>query len=70
MDISVAMDAEGHQVLLGVVSQSAACVEVVYLKISKVPTTLAAPSVPLQHLSAQSSIGFRAESHSRASWAK
>ena len=61
MDNSVATDAEGHQVLLGVVSQSAAWVDVVYVEISKAPAALAAPPVALQHLSAQCSIGRRVE---------
>jgi hypothetical protein len=49
----VAMDAEGDEIFLGVVSQSAARVDVVYLETSKEPTKLAAPPVAIQHLPAQ-----------------
>ena len=56
MDMLVALDAEGDEILLSVVSQSAAWVDVVYLETSKAPTKLAAPSIALQYLSAQVSI--------------
>ena len=70
MDTLVTADAEGDEVLLGVVSQSAAWVDMVYLEIGKVPTVLAAPPIALQHLLVQSSIRFRVEPKPRASWAK
>ncbi len=70
VDKLVAADAERNQILLGVVSQSAAWVDVVYVEISKEPAALAAPSVPLQDLSAQSSVGFRLEPLPRAFWSE
>jgi hypothetical protein len=50
MGIPVTGGAEGNQVGLGVVSQSASWVDVVDLEISRAATALAAPGVPLQHL--------------------
>ena len=61
MGIPVTGGAEGNQVGLGVVSQSASWVDVVDLEISRAATALAAPGVPLQHLLAQSTVGVRVE---------
>jgi hypothetical protein len=47
MDKLVAADAEGDEILLGVVSQSAPSVDMVYLKPSETPTVLTPPSISL-----------------------
>ncbi len=53
--------AEGNQVGLGIVAQSAPGVDVVDLKIGHPATVLAAPAVSLQHLLVQLTIGLRVE---------
>jgi hypothetical protein len=50
MDFLVAGGAEGDEVLLGIVAQSAAGVDVVDLEIRRATAVLAAPAVSLQHL--------------------
>ncbi len=53
--------AEGDEVLLGVVSQSASWLNVVDLEVGRTAAVLAAPAIPLQHLLAQLTIGFWVE---------
>ncbi len=50
MGIPVTGGAEGNQVGLGIVSESASWVDVVDLEVSTTPAGLAAPVVSLQHL--------------------
>ncbi len=50
MGISVTSSAEGNQVGLGIVSQSASWVDVVDLEVGRTAAVLAAPAVSLQHL--------------------
>ena len=50
MGILVAAGAEGDEVGLGVVSQSASWVDVVDLEVGTPAAVLAAPAVSLQHL--------------------
>lgn len=61
MHMPVTIRAEGDEVLLGVVSESASWMDVVNLKIGHPAAGLAAPAVPLQHLLAQLAIGFWVE---------
>ena len=61
MDLVVAGGAEGDEVLLGVVAQSAPREDVVNLEVGAAAAVLAAPAVPLQHLLAQLTIGFWVE---------
>ncbi len=61
MDISVAVDAEGNQILLGVVSQSTPWLYMMNLQTSKASTILAVPPVPLQHLTTKFPIGLWVE---------
>ncbi len=53
--------AEGNQVWLGVVSESTSWVDVVDLEVGRAAAVLAAPTIPLQHLVAQSTVGVRVE---------
>jgi hypothetical protein len=50
MSLLVTTGAECDEVLLGVVAQPAAWVDVVDLEAGKTPAMLAAPAIPLQHL--------------------
>ncbi len=50
MGFLVALGAEGDEVLLGIVAQTAARVEVMNLEVGTTPAGLAAPAVSLQHL--------------------
>jgi hypothetical protein len=50
VDFLVAGDAEGDEVLLGVVSQSASWLNVVDLEVGRAAAVLAAPAIALQHL--------------------
>ncbi len=50
MDLTVTLSAEGDQVRLGVVAESAPRLDVVDLEVSHPATALAAPAVTLQHL--------------------
>ena len=59
MEPLVTPDANSDQILLRVVSQSTPRPNVMYLQFATPPTTLAAPTIPLQYLLAQSSIGIR-----------
>ncbi len=61
MGIPVTGGAEGDEVWLGVVAQSASWVDVVDLEVSTTPAGLAAPAIALQHLLAQLTIGFWVE---------
>ncbi len=62
MDMSVAVDAEGNQILLGVVSQSTPRLYMMNLQTSKASTVLAPPPIPYQHLTAQFSVRLRVKS--------
>ncbi len=53
MGILVTTGAEGDEVLLGVISESASWLNVVDLEVDRTAAGLAAPSVPLQHLLAE-----------------
>ena len=53
--------AEGDEVLLGIISESASWVDVVDLEVGTTPAVLAAPAIPLQHLLAQLTIGLWVE---------
>ena len=53
--------AEGDEVLLGVVAESASWADVVNLEVSRAAAALAAPAIPLQHLLAKSTVGLRVE---------
>ncbi len=50
MGVVVASHAEGDQVLLGIVAQSAAWMDVMNLEVGRAAAALAAPAVALQHL--------------------
>ncbi len=50
MQPSMTLGAEGDEVWLGVVAESAPRVDVVDLEVSTTPAPLAAPAIPLQHL--------------------
>ena len=50
MHMPVTIRAEGDEVLLGIVAQSASRADVVDLKVGRPAAVLAAPAVPLQHL--------------------
>ncbi len=50
MGIPVTGGAEGNQVGLGIVSESASWVDVVDLEVCRIAAALAAPAIPLQHL--------------------
>ncbi len=58
MGILVTAGAEGDEVWLGIVTQTASWLNVVNLKVGRPAAGLAAPAVPLQHLLAQLTIGF------------
>ncbi len=50
--------AEGDEVLLGVVSESASWVDVVDLEVGRSAAGLAAPAIALHHLLAKSTVGL------------
>ncbi len=50
MEFLMTPGAEGNQVGLGIVSQSASWLNVVNLKVGRPAAVLAAPTIPLQHL--------------------
>ncbi len=52
------LSAEGDQVGLGIVAQSAPRADVVDLEVGTPAAVLAAPAVPLQHLLAKSTVGL------------
>jgi len=58
MEKLVATSTQGDEVLLGIISQFAARLNVVYLEISEASTPLASPPITLEHLLAQSFVGF------------
>ncbi len=59
MDFAVAMDTESDQVFFSILSLVAASENVVHLEIRESSADLTAPTIPLQYLLAQSSIGIR-----------
>ncbi len=61
MDFLVTGGAEGNQVGLGIVSQSASWFDVVDLEVGTPTAELAAPAVPLQHLVAEVAVRVRIE---------
>jgi hypothetical protein len=61
----VAAIAQGDQVFLRIIAKSASPLNVVNFKIAQRPTSLAAPSVALQHSLSQSWIRFPIESKAR-----
>ncbi len=63
-NILVAIHAQGEQILLGIVAQTAAWVEVMNLELGRTAAVLEAPAVPLQHLLAKSTVGVRIEAES------
>ncbi len=68
MDTAVARGAEGDQVLLGVVSESASRADVVNLEVSRTAAALAAPAIALQHLLAKSTVGLGVEAEPGVAW--
>ena len=66
MQPSMTLGAEGNQVGLGIVSQSASWLNVVNLKVGRPAAVLAAPAIPLQYLLAQLTIGFWVEAEAGA----
>ncbi len=64
-NILVAIHAQGEQILLGIVAQTAAWVEVMNLELGRTAAVLAAPPVPLQYLLAQLTIGLWVERRRR-----
>ncbi len=68
MHMPVTIHAEGDEVLLGVVSESASWVDVVDLEVDRTAAALAAPAIPLQHLLAQLTIGLRVEAEPGPPW--
>jgi hypothetical protein len=62
---SVAAIAQGDQVFLRIIAKSASPLNVVNFKIAQRPTSLAAPSVALQHSLSQCWIRFPIESKAR-----
>ena len=61
MGIPVTGGAEGNQVGLGIVSQSASWLNVVNLKVGRPAAVLAAPAIALHHLLAKSMVGLGIE---------
>ncbi len=49
VDILVTTGAEGNQIFLGIVSQPTPRIDMVNLKFSGTPASLAAPPIPLKH---------------------
>ena len=68
MGFLVAPGAEGGEVGLGIVTQTAARVEVMNLEVSRATAALAAPAVSLQHLLAELAVGFRVEAKPGPPW--
>ena len=66
MTALVTFSTEGDQILLSIISHSAAGLDVVNLEVGGKPAGLTAPIVPLQHLSMQLAISLRAEAKARA----
>ena len=62
--------AEGDEVLLGVIAESASGVDVVDLEISRPAAVLAAPAVALQHLLAKATVGLWVEAEPGPPWAQ
>ena len=63
----VASGAEGDQILLRIVSQLAARIDVVNLELGKTPTVLAAPAITLQHPKVELLVSLRLEPPPRPS---
>ena len=61
MGILVTTSAEGDEVLLGVVAEVAAWVDVVDLEVGRAAAGLATPAVALQYLLAKSTVGLGVE---------
>ena len=68
MDFLMTPGAEGNEVSLGVVSQSASWVDVVDLKIGHPAAVLAAPAISLQYLLAKSTVGLGVEAKPGPPW--
>ncbi len=62
--------AEGDEVGLGIVSQSASWLNVVNLKVGRPAAGLATPAIPLQHLVAQLTVRVRVEAEAGAARAQ
>ncbi len=70
MEFLMTPGAEGDQVRLGVVSESASWLNVVNLKVGTTPAGLAAPAIALQHLLAKSTVGLWVEAEAWAARAQ
>ena len=60
--------AEGDEVGLGIVAQSASWLNVVNMKVGRSAAVLAAPAIPFQHLLVQLTIGLRVEAKPGPPW--
>ncbi len=60
--------AEGNQVGLGIISQSASWLNVVDLEVGRTTAVLAAPTIPLEHLLAKSTVGLGVEPEAGPPW--
>jgi hypothetical protein len=64
--LPMALAAEGHKILWGIVAQQTSRSDVVHLEGVRAATALAVPSISLQYLSAQLTIGMQVEPNSWA----
>ncbi len=68
MEFLMTPGAEGNQVGLGIISQSASWLNVVNLKFDRMAAMLAAPAIALQHLLVELAIGVRVEAQPGPPW--
>ena len=54
----VAQGTQRDEIMLGIISHAAPWIKVVHLKTSEASTVLTPPSIPLEHLAAQSSVAL------------
>ncbi len=66
----MALSTQSHQVFLCIIAEEAACSNMMNLESTQTPAVLAAPSVSLEHLIAQSLVGLLIEPQSRTSRAR
>jgi hypothetical protein len=66
MDLLVASRAQCKQVLFNVISEGASKTNVMDLKITRISTPLASPTVPLEHFAAELLVGSRIQSKPRS----
>ena len=70
MDLTVTNSAEGDQVFVIVVTESASWANVVHLKTIGTPARLASPTITLQHFGVEFAIRICVEPKSRSPWSK